>query len=170
MCPWNEGKAQTVVNYDEPARGKREALAVSAGDHFAAQSRPANQRAGIFTRTEGLTGRAIRLMFQRSEGRATVEYEWDRDKDESNWRKHGVSFDHAVMAIEDEFAIEDIDDYGAEDRWNLLGVCDGVILQVTYTMRGERIRIILAVRATSRALKYSRTAPSGPFQSSRCVL
>ena len=34
-----------------------------------------------------------------------------------------------------------------EERWNLLGMCEGVILHVTYTERGERIRIISARRA-----------------------
>jgi uncharacterized protein len=75
-------------------------------------------------------------------------YQWDAKKAEQNWRKHGITFDHAVTAIEDKFAIEDIDEYEAEERWNLLGVCDGVILHVTYTMRGGYIRIISARRAT----------------------
>jgi uncharacterized DUF497 family protein len=75
-------------------------------------------------------------------------YQWDAKKAEQNWRKHGVTFDQAVSAIEDQFAIEDIDAYEGEERWNLLGVCDDVILHVTYTMRGERIRIISARRAT----------------------
>jgi hypothetical protein len=34
-----------------------------------------------------------------------------------------------------------------EERWSLLGMCEGVILHVTYTERGERIRIISARRA-----------------------
>jgi uncharacterized DUF497 family protein len=75
-------------------------------------------------------------------------YQWDAKKAEQNWRRHGVTFDHAVTAIEDQFAIEDIDEYEAEERWNLLGVCDGVILRVTYTMRDECIRIISSRRAT----------------------
>lgn len=49
----------------------------------------------------------------------------------------------------DHFAVEWIDDrenYG-EERCNLLGMCDGAILHVTYTERGERIRIISARQA-----------------------
>jgi uncharacterized protein len=75
-------------------------------------------------------------------------YRWDAQKAEQNWRKHSVTFEHAVTAIEDHFAIEDVDEYEAEARWNLLGVCDGVIVRVSYTMRGECIRIISARRAT----------------------
>ncbi|MGO9681978.1 MAG: BrnT family toxin [Beijerinckiaceae bacterium] len=54
-----------------------------------------------------------------------------------------------MKAIRDPFAIEWIDDresYG-EERINLLGMCDGVILYVTYTERGAMIRIISARRA-----------------------
>lgn len=88
-----------------------------------------------------------------------MEYEWDYDKAERNWRKHGVSFSHAIKALEDKFAIEDIDDDEAEERWNLLGVCDGVILHVTYMVRGERKRIISARRATPHEQDSYRKSP-----------
>jgi uncharacterized protein len=76
-------------------------------------------------------------------------FTWDNDKAASNWRNHGVTFDQAAKAISDLFAIEWIDDreaYG-EERINLLGMCDGAILHVTYTERGDRLRIISARRA-----------------------
>jgi uncharacterized protein len=62
--------------------------------------------------------------------------------------RYGVSFAQAA-ACRDPFAVEWIDEregYG-EERINLLGMCEGVILHVTYTERGERIRIISARRA-----------------------
>jgi uncharacterized protein len=68
----------------------------------------------------------------------------------ANWRDHGVSFHDAIKALSDRFAVErfdDREDYG-EERINLLGMYEGVILHVTYTERGERIRIISARRAT----------------------
>ena len=73
-------------------------------------------------------------------------FEWDDAKAEANWRAHGVAFHHAVKAFRDPFAIERIDDrqdYG-EERINLIGMAEGVILHVTYTERGERIRLISA--------------------------
>jgi uncharacterized DUF497 family protein len=76
-------------------------------------------------------------------------FDWDNTKAAANWRDHGVAFDQAVRAFRDPFAVETIDDredYG-EERINLLGMCDGVILHVTYTERGDRIRIISARRA-----------------------
>lgn len=76
-------------------------------------------------------------------------FEWDTEKAATNWRIHGVTFEHAVTAIVDPFSVEWLDEreaYG-EERINLLGMCDGVLLHVTYTERGERIRIISARRA-----------------------
>lgn len=56
-------------------------------------------------------------------------FDWDNKKAAANWRDHGVSFNQAVKAFSDVFAVEKIDDredYG-EERINLLGMCDGVI-------------------------------------------
>ena len=77
------------------------------------------------------------------------QFEWRDRKATSNWRDHGVTFDQAARAVGDPFAIEVIDDredYG-EERINLIGMCEGVLLHVTYTERSERIRIISARRA-----------------------
>ena len=63
----------------------------------------------------------------------------------------------------DPFAVEEIDDredYG-EERINVLGMRQGVILRVTYTERGDRIRIISAPRATKHEQDhyYRQNAP-----------
>jgi uncharacterized DUF497 family protein len=79
-----------------------------------------------------------------------VVFEWDGEKAAVNWRVHGVAFEHAIKAVGDPSAVEWIDDrvaYG-EERVNLLGMCDGVLLHVTCTERGQNIRIISARRAT----------------------
>lgn len=50
-----------------------------------------------------------------------------------------MSFQQGARALRDLFAVEWIDDrkdYG-EERIDLLGMCEGVILHVTYTERGE---------------------------------
>jgi len=76
-------------------------------------------------------------------------FEWDEDKAIANWQKHGVSFFQAIKAFDDHFAIERFDErenYG-EERINLIGMSDGVLLHVTYTERGERIRLISARKA-----------------------
>jgi uncharacterized DUF497 family protein len=77
------------------------------------------------------------------------EFEWDDDKATANLAKHNVSFGVARRAFDDAFAVEredDTEDYG-EPRFNLLGMVDGRVLFVAYTMRGDIIRIISAREA-----------------------
>jgi uncharacterized protein len=77
------------------------------------------------------------------------EFEWDDDKAAANLREHGVAFHEAIKGFRDPFAVERLDDredYG-EERINLIGMCDGVVIHVTYTERDERVRIISARRA-----------------------
>lgn len=77
------------------------------------------------------------------------EFEWDDAKAAANLAKHKVTFETARRAFADLFAIEREDDtkaYG-EPRFNLLGVVDGRVLFVAYTMRGGIIRIISAREA-----------------------
>lgn len=77
------------------------------------------------------------------------DFEWDDDKALANWCNHGVAFNEAVKVFRDPFAVEWMDDrvdYG-EERVNLVGMCDGALVHVTYTERGDRVRIISARRA-----------------------
>jgi uncharacterized DUF497 family protein len=76
---------------------------------------------------------------------------------------YGVSFAKAAAACRDPFAVEWIDEREGcgEERINLFGMCEGVILHVTYTERGERIRIISARRAQrhEQGHYYRQNAP-----------
>ena len=79
------------------------------------------------------------------------EYEWNDDKAVMNLARHGVSFEAACRVFDDTFVIEREDhrqDYG-EDRYTAIGSVEGRIVFVAYTMRGERIRIIMARLAES---------------------
>jgi len=61
-------------------------------------------------------------------------FQWDARKSLANLRSHGVAFEKAIKAFRDPFAIEWIDhreDYG-EER---VGMCEGILLHVTYTER-----------------------------------
>ena len=84
------------------------------------------------------------------------EFEWHTRKAETNWRQHGVTFEQGSKAIADPFAVEWIDEresYGQE-RVNLLGMCEGALLLVTYAESDERIRIISARRAERHEQDY----------------
>jgi uncharacterized DUF497 family protein len=74
------------------------------------------------------------------------DFEWDEAKAAQNYADHGVSFEVARRVFEDPFATERLDDrqdYG-EDRYSILGMVDGRILYVAYTLRNGTIRIISA--------------------------
>jgi uncharacterized DUF497 family protein len=71
-------------------------------------------------------------------------FEWDDAKAAANLARHGVGFEMARLAFDDPNAIGRVDsreDYG-EERYILLGMANDRLLHVTYTLRGERIRII----------------------------
>jgi len=73
-------------------------------------------------------------------------FEWDDIKASSNWRAHHVTFEMAREVFKDIFAIEwaDARPDATEDRFVTVGMADNRLLFVSYTLRGERIRIISA--------------------------
>lgn len=78
-------------------------------------------------------------------------FEWDDVKAAANWRAHGVSFEMARDVFKDVFALEWVDDRqgSAEERFAAVGMVEGRLLFVAYTMRGDRVRIISARKAES---------------------
>jgi len=73
-------------------------------------------------------------------------FEWDDQKSASNFAKHGVTFEMAREVFKDAFAIESYDDrenYG-EPRYTIIGMVEGRLLFVAFTMRGDTYRIISA--------------------------
>ena len=80
-----------------------------------------------------------------------MSYEWDAGKGAANARKHGVHLADAVGVFEDPMALTVPDDHPTEERWLSLGMDFlGRVLVVSYTMRGEVIRLISARKATAR--------------------
>lgn len=74
-------------------------------------------------------------------------WEWDRQKAEANYRKHGVRFAEAEAVFEDDFALTIPDDESGpgEKRFVSIGMgALGRVLVVVYTHRGENIRVISA--------------------------
>jgi uncharacterized protein len=83
-----------------------------------------------------------------------MSYEWDPNKEKSNYKKHRVKFADAVGVFEDEDAITIEDNHKKEDRFIIIGM-DFLsrILVVVYTFRDVVIRIISARKATARERK-----------------
>lgn len=78
-------------------------------------------------------------------------FEWDASKADSNFAKHGVTFEEAVSVFQDAFAITvaDAEHSDFEDRFVTIGLSSVVrVLLVVHLERGESIRIISARKAT----------------------
>ncbi len=83
-------------------------------------------------------------------------FEWDEKKADVNKRKHGVSFDEAQSIFMDALSImmPDVNHSDDEERWLIIGMSNkNRVLIVSYTERGERIRIISADKATRNERK-----------------
>ncbi len=94
-----------------------------------------------------------------------MEFEWDEEKAEANFRKHHVDFELAARVFFDPHRIEKFDaahDSG-EERWQTIGMAESVVLMVVYTergMTGEIIRLISARKANQHEQKtYSKNLP-----------
>lgn len=86
-----------------------------------------------------------------------MNYEWNREKNESNHKKHGIRFEEAVGIFDRPYLtfIDDSCDYG-EIREISIGSLEGVaIVVVIHTERNGKFRIISARKATPRErIKY----------------
>ncbi len=87
-----------------------------------------------------------------------IRFEWDENKNCSNIKKHGISFEEAKTVFYDNNArlISDPDHSDQEDRFIILGMSMNLkILLVihTYKERDELIRIISARKATKNESK-----------------
>lgn len=86
-----------------------------------------------------------------------VQIEFDPTKARANFTKHKVSFAHAEQALRDPVAVTIEDpDAEAEQRFITLGMdALGRILVVVYTLRGDRVRLISARKASrGEAIQY----------------
>ncbi len=72
-----------------------------------------------------------------------LRFEWDPVKDAANQRKHGVSFEQAKRAFDDQHRIiaEDLRHSQQEGRLFCYGRTKNGILTVRFTMRGDVVRI-----------------------------
>ena len=85
-----------------------------------------------------------------------MEFEWDPAKAAANLAKHGITFETAARAFEDELSatFPDPDHSIGEERLITYGLgVDGKLLVVSHTERGSTIRIISARLATYKERK-----------------
>ena len=90
-----------------------------------------------------------------------IRFTWDRNKATQNEKKHGVSFDEAMTAFDDENGrvIFDPDHSQEEDRFILLGLSASLKMLVVchcYRENDSQIRIISARKATKKETEQYR--------------
>ena len=93
-----------------------------------------------------------------------MEFTWDEQKNRANEKKHGISFETAILVFDDPFNVSAQDrEVEGEPRWQTIGMVNGIhVLLVAHTLDvdldrgldqdddGEVIRILSARRATRR--------------------
>jgi uncharacterized DUF497 family protein len=81
-----------------------------------------------------------------------MQFEWDRDKEKRNIKKHGVSFDEAVTVFYDPLSatFDDPDHSINEHRFITIGFSShGKLFVVSHTESRNAVRIISARPATA---------------------
>jgi uncharacterized DUF497 family protein len=80
-----------------------------------------------------------------------MDYEWDGNKNQTNFAKHGFYLTDGKYALEDPHSKTELDNrwnYG-EERFKTIGRFNQtIIVAVVYTDRNDTIRIISVRRAT----------------------
>lgn len=96
-----------------------------------------------------------------------MKFEWDRNKEQTNIKKHGITFEQASYVFADPFALNiyDSEHSDDEDRWVLLGKSlNRTLLIVIHTFRDdnniELVRIISARKASKKENQtYNKRCP-----------
>jgi uncharacterized protein len=84
-----------------------------------------------------------------------MEFEWDKQKAKLNLLKHSISFEEAQTVFDDPLYVDfyDPDHSENEDRYIILGESSNSrVLLVSYTERGDKIRLISARQVTKQEL------------------
>ena len=85
-----------------------------------------------------------------------MSFQWDEQKARANLEKHGISFEEAATVFGDSLYVDfyDPDHSSKEQRYIILGVStEGRLLMVSYTQRGEVVRLISSREVTSAERK-----------------
>lgn len=99
-----------------------------------------------------------------------MQFEWDPEKARSNFDKHGVAFDVAILVFDDPMAVAVFDRVvGGEERWRTVGrVGTATILFVVHTWLEDSgevcIRIISARRADKMEIRAYERGDEGHFR------
>lgn len=83
-----------------------------------------------------------------------MKFEWDKNKEQSNIKKHGVSFDEAktLFYYENSIVFDDLEHSDEEDRELIVGLSDNLrVLIACYCERKSDVIRIISARKLSKA-------------------
>ena len=86
-----------------------------------------------------------------------MKFEWNLDKSESNYRKHGISFEEAATVFSDLLSVSFPDPQHSirESRYVIIGMSRfGRLLVIAHTDQAEIVRIISARKATRMEKRF----------------
>lgn len=83
-----------------------------------------------------------------------MNFEWNYGKNHSNFQKHGLKFEDAILVFAENTVTfeDDRKDYG-EKRYLTLGQLDQRVVIIVHTFREDNIRIISMRKANEREKK-----------------
>jgi uncharacterized DUF497 family protein len=88
-----------------------------------------------------------------------MRIDWDEEKNRRNLGKHGVSFERASLAFQDPLALNQPDPCEDEERWQTLGLVNGVVvLLVVHTLREEGEEEVVRMISARKATRVEREA------------
>ena len=71
-----------------------------------------------------------------------MRWTWDPEKSRFNKRKHGLSFETAQLVFDDPLGASRRDPFPDEERWQTIGMIEGVVILVVHTATGANPRSI----------------------------
>jgi uncharacterized protein len=81
-------------------------------------------------------------------------FEWDEKKNETNRKKHGISFDEVIKIFDGPILTMQDKNHNPEARELSFGLLGGIVeVCVVHTQRGDKTRIISARKATKAERK-----------------
>ena len=84
-----------------------------------------------------------------------MQFEWDKNKNRVNKKKHGLNFEIASFVFQDPFLLSVPDDRHnyPEERWQSLGLIQDILIYVAHTVgeddNGEEIIRIISARSAT---------------------
>ena len=85
-----------------------------------------------------------------------MRWTWDSDKNETNRRTHGLSFETAILVFRDPLSATREDPYPHEQRWRTMGMVGPVVVMLVHTWpevdpaTGDEVGRIISARKATR--------------------